>query len=230
MQSQIAVLRLTTLCAAISIFTFLSGCASARLEREVSALESRFHLLSAVRGSYTEFNWVGETDSRDSPALSEALDRTIACGEPAVSHMNERSAKLKQTANLYSLDHRYTLGRAIVDEMLAAYDKCAAHEGITAKPILVVGDGQAIPLSNWLDELYSTGVAYDQASSNLVSARQSEHLLAQAFAAGLSGLATPYNPDVVPVRPYLRQDGTPVQGHIRTAPNATCADNFNGCP
>lgn len=37
--------------------------------------------------------------------------------------------------------------------------------------------------------------------------------------------STPY----IYVNPYLRNDGTYVNGHFRTAPNYTCLDNLGGC-
>jgi hypothetical protein len=39
-------------------------------------------------------------------------------------------------------------------------------------------------------------------------------------------LASP-PPAVVPVRPYIRQDGTPVNGYYRTYPNQYQSDNFS---
>jgi hypothetical protein len=40
------------------------------------------------------------------------------------------------------------------------------------------------------------------------------------------GPGTGSNPEAVDVRPYTRDDGTPVEGHRRSAPNDTELDNW----
>ena len=35
--------------------------------------------------------------------------------------------------------------------------------------------------------------------------------------------------DYIYVNPYVRRDGTSVQGHLRSTPNGTCWDNLGGC-
>ncbi|WP_157742933.1 hypothetical protein [Halomonas sp. hl-4] len=93
------------------------------------------------------------------------------------------------------------------------------------------GAAQPMKTSEWLRQNRLELMDYHVAAQGFSNHQERMRGLQAAIGMGLASGSLNYGqpPRHQYIKPYLREDGTIVEGHLRTAPNDSCFDNLSGC-
>lgn len=108
-----------------------------------------------------------------------------------------------------------------------SFADCGRALGLNARTIEILKDGRQMNFTSMLQSAIPILEHRDRALSTFQRNQFWENF-AIALAAFSAGYAQT-SPSQIWIAPYTRPDGTLVNSHWRTLPNATCIDNIRGC-
>jgi len=210
-------LKLVTL---IAVASLLSGCASQRYQANIDNAQAKINALSQYRLEHLAI----------SPSNHENFDSATAiCGSTFVSYRQDilQSIDTSSTAKASSSLIKARREMADLEKWL---DGCASHYGVQIVAMMKSpSDTDGISTSNWLGQQHGAmmdrRIAANHLDRHKSEMRQLSQAIGMALMVGSSASSTQYQY----INPYIKNDGTYVEGHLRSAPNAFCYDNLNGC-
>jgi len=202
----------------------LAGCAGAKFKQNMETSGARLDELSQY-----QLRNVSLTPS-DHPRADQAMSY---CGGGFVSVRANVLEKMEEELSGRSTSTSPILvAKRKMEDAEEWLSSCAQRYGVLMWAMME-GPGTAQPLktSEWLRQNRSALLSFRLASSNLRQHQAKMRGLQTAIGMGLMSGSLNYGnpPRYQYINPYMRSDGTMVEGHLRTTPNDYCFDNLNGC-
>jgi len=212
--------RLSSIAVLIIAASGLIGCASQKHQANIDSAQERIDSLSQYRLEHLAI----------SPSSHENFDSATAiCGSTFVTYRQDilQSIDTSSTAKASSSLIRARREMADLEKWL---DGCASHYGVQIVALMKSpNDTGGLSTSNWLGQQHGAMMDRRIAANHLNRHRSEMRQLNQAIGMALMVGSSASSAQYQYINPYIKNDGTYVDGHLRSAPNSFCYDNLNGC-
>lgn len=213
-------MNLLKLVTALVVAFALFGCASKKHQANIDDAQARIDSLSKYR---LEHLAISPSNHKNFDSATAICGSTFATHRQDILESIDTSSTVKASSSLIKASREM----AGLENWL---NECANHFGIQIVALMKSpSDKDGLTTSEWLNRHHGAMMDHQIASNHLNrhrnEMRQLNNAIGMALMAGSSAPSAQYQY----INPYIKNDGTYVEGHLRSTPNAFCYDNLNGC-
>lgn len=213
-------MRLLNFVVLIVITSSLFGCASQRYQANIDNAQTKINSLSKYRLNHLS---ISPANHKNFDSVTAICGSTFAIYRQDILESIDTSSASKASPSLIK-------ARKEMSELEDWLDECSNHFGMLIVAVMKSpDDSSGMTTSNWLLRQHGALMDRQIAMNSLNDHKNEMQRLNQAIGMALMVGSSTSSSQYQYINPYVRSDGTLVGGHLRSAPNAYCYDNINGC-